>query len=82
MKSIKFYSFDVKAIVTKKSRVAFCGKGHTGIRGLWMQVLDAGLWTLDAGLWTLDAGCYTLNAGLWALETIVDCFKTKSEVSF
>ena len=26
VKSIKFYSFDVKAIVTKKSRVTFCEK--------------------------------------------------------
>ena len=51
------------------------GTGHTRIPGLWMQVLDA-------GLWMLDAGCYTLNAGLWALDTIVNCFKTKSEASF
>ena len=48
--------------------------------GLW--TLDSGRWTLDAGCWTLDAGCYTLNAGLWALDTIVDCFKAKSETSF
>ena len=55
--------------------------------GLWTLdsgrwTLDAGRWTLDAGRWTLDAGCYTLNAGLWALDTIVDCFKAKSETSF
>ena len=48
---------------------------HTGIPGLWMQVLNA-------GLWTLDAGCYTLDAGLWTLDTIVDCFRTESEPSF
>ena len=59
-------------------------------------MLDAGLWTLDSGRWTLDAGLstldvgrrtvdverYTLNAGLWALDTIVDCFRTNSEVGF
>ena len=48
--------------------------------GLW--TLDAGLWKLDTGLWTLDAGCHILDAGVWALDTIFDCFKTKSEASF
>ena len=38
--------------------------GHTGTPGLWIQELDAELWTLDSGLWTLDAG-----AGLWTLTT-------------
>ena len=42
---------------------------HTGIPGLWTQVLAAGLWTLDAGLWTLDLGRWTLDATLWALGT-------------
>ena len=60
----------------------------TGIPGLWTQELDAGLWTLDTGLctldtgcWTLDVRCCTLDAWLWALDTIVDCFRTKSEAS-
>ena len=62
--------------------------------GLWM--LNSGLWTpesgrrtldaepstLDAGLRTLDVRCYTLNNKLWAMDTIVDCFRTKSEASF
>ena len=62
--------------------------------GRW--TLDTGLWTLDSGRWTLDAGRWTLNAGLWtldcglsmpdvgllALNTISDCFRTKSEASF
>ena len=51
------------------------GIGHTRIPGLWMQVLGA-------GLRMLDTGCYTLNAGLWALDTILNCFKTKAEASF
>ena len=41
---------------------------HTGIPGLWTQVLDAGLWTLDSGRWTLDAGPWTLDSGRWALD--------------
>ena len=41
---------------------------HTGIPGLWAQVLDAGLWTLDSGLWTLN--------------TVVNCCRTGSEPSF
>ena len=49
--------------------------GHTGIPGLWMQVLDA-------GLWTLGPGCYILDAGLWILDTVVDCCRTESELSF
>ena len=53
----------------------FSWVSHTGIPGLWMQVLNA-------GLWTLDAGCYTLDAGLWTLDTVVDCFRTESEPSF
>ena len=36
---------------------------HTGIPGLWGQVLDTGLWTLDAILWTLDSGHWTLLLG-------------------
>ena len=62
---------------------------HTGIPGLWTEVLNAGRWALDAGRWTLDSGlstldvgCYTLDAGLWALDIIFDCFRTKSEASF
>ena len=62
--------------------------------GLWMlnsgqwtpesgrRTLDAGPSTLDAGLRTLDVRCYTLNNKLWAMDTIVDCFRTKSEASF
>ena len=49
---------------------------HTGIPGLWTQVLDAGLWKLDSGPWTLDtrpwsldAGLWTLDAGLWTLDS-------------
>ena len=48
--------------------------------GLW--TLDPRRWTLDAGRWTVDVERYTLNAGLWALDTIVDCFRTNSEVHF
>ena len=48
--------------------------------GLW--TLDTRPWTLDVGQWTVDVEHYTLDAGLWALDTIVDCFRTKSEVSF
>ena len=35
---------------------------HTGIPGLWTQVLDAGLGTLDSGLGTLDSGRWPLDA--------------------
>ena len=48
--------------------------GHTGIPGVWTQVLDAGLWTLGSGLWTLDSGRWTLNAGPWTLDTTLDTF--------
>ena len=48
---------------------------HTGIPGLWMQELDAGLWTLDSGRRTLDAGS-------WTLDTVVDCCRTESEPSY
>ena len=41
---------------------------HTGIPGLWTQVLDAGLWKLDSGPWTLDTRPWTLDAGLWTLD--------------
>ena len=41
---------------------------HTGIPGLWTQVLDAGLWTLDSGRWTLDVGLWTLDSGRWTLD--------------
>ena len=44
-------------------------KGHTGIPGLWTQVLDGGLWTLDAGPWTLDSRRWTLDATLWTLSS-------------
>ena len=60
--------------------------GYSGIPRLWTQELDAGLWTLDSGLsrWTLDAGRWILQfgRGLCALDTSVDCFRTKSEASF
>ena len=42
---------------------------HTGIPGLWTEVLNAGRWTLDPGLWTLDAGRWMLHSGRWALGT-------------
>ena len=29
---------------------------NTGIPGLWVQELDAGLWTLDSETWKLDSG--------------------------
>ena len=41
---------------------------HTGIPGLCMQELDAGLWTLDSERWTLDTGRWTLEAGPWTLD--------------
>ena len=40
---------------------------HTGIPGLWMQELAAGLWTLDFGRSTLDSRRWTLDAALWTL---------------
>ena len=42
---------------------------HTG---LWMQELDAGLWTLDPECWTLDTGRWTLDSGRWALDPVVE----------
>ena len=62
--------------------------------GLW--TLGSGLWTLEAerwtadsrrwtlvdGRWTLDVGRYNLDVRLWVLDTILDCFRTKSEASF
>ena len=44
-------------------------KGHTGISGLWTEVLDVGLWTLDSGPWMLDAGLRTLDSRLWSLDS-------------
>ena len=41
---------------------------HTGIPGLCMQELDAGLWTLDSECWTLGTGRWTLEAGPWTLD--------------
>ena len=29
---------------------------NTGIPGLWVQELDAALWTLDSETWKLDSG--------------------------
>ena len=55
-------------------------KCWTLVSGRW--TLDSGRWTLDSGFLTLDARRYILEAGLWTLDTIVDCFKTKSESSF
>ena len=34
---------------------------NTGISGLWVQELDAGLWTLHSGRWTLKPGSWTLD---------------------
>ena len=50
---------DVTVMTRHNARI-----GHTGIPGLWIQELDAGLWTVDSGLWTLDA-----DAGLWTLDS-------------
>ena len=44
-------------------------EGHTGIPGIWTQVLDAGFWTLDSGQWTLGAGLWTLNHGHLTLDS-------------
>ena len=41
---------------------------HTGIPGLWAQVLDAGHWTLDPRFWTLDSGPWIPDSGRWALN--------------
>ena len=41
---------------------------HTGISGIWTQMLDAGLWTLASRRWTLDAGRWTLDPGCWTLD--------------
>ena len=49
-------------------------------RNPWTLDTSIGRSTLDAGPWTLDATLWML--GYWALNTIVDCFKTKSEASF
>ena len=43
-------------------------KWHTGIPGLWAQVLDPRFWTLDSGRWTLDIGLWTVDAGHWTLH--------------
>ena len=62
--------------------------------GLW--TLDSGRWTLEVELWTLDSEPWTLNSGSWTmdtelwtldaglreLDTIFDCFRTKSAASF
>ena len=32
--------------------------------------------------WTMDAGLWTVGAGLWTLYTVVDWFRTESELSF
>ena len=58
-------------LVKHKQRDVFW---HTGIPGLWTQVLDAehgdaGLLTLEAGLWTRDSGRWTLDCGCWALDS-------------
>ena len=61
--------------------------GHTGIPGVWTQVLDAGLWIMDVGLWTLDPGLWTVHFGRWALDTghffrkLFQCFKTLDTAS-
>ena len=57
-------------------------QGIPKFRDAWLWTLDFRHWSLDAGLWTLVAGCYTLGTGLWALDTIVDCFRIKSEANF
>ena len=42
---------------------------QTGIPGIWMQELDAVLWTLDSGCWTLDSRPWTLDSGFRTLES-------------
>ena len=63
------------------SGICWYENGHTGIPGLWTQVLNAGLWTMDSGPWTLDsdATLWTLGSGHW---TLVDCSRTETEASF
>ena len=39
-------------------------------------------WILDAGPWTLDARLWMLDSGLWTPDTVVDWFRTESELSF
>ena len=75
--------------VSEKSITEVLQNWHTGIPGLWTQVLDAGLWTLDSGSWdlnsapwTLDPGRYTLVTGLWRLDSVIVCFRRESEPSF
>ena len=46
------------------SGICWYENGHTGIPGLWTQVLNAGLWTMDPGRWTR-----MLHFGRWALGT-------------
>ena len=56
-------------------------RGHTRIPGLWMQVLDAGLWTLGSGLlcglYTEGAGCMDKVKLLHAHFTRHRCFPVK-----
>ena len=44
---------------------------HTGLPGLWTQVLDAGLWILNSGRWTLGAELWTLDSGRWTLDDVL-----------
>ena len=47
-----------------------------------LSMLVAGLWTLESGHWTLEAGHWRLHFGRWALVTVVNWFRTESELSF
>ena len=42
---------------------------YNRIRGLWTQVLDAGLWTLDTRIWSLDSRRWGLDAWIWSLDS-------------
>ena len=59
--AIKLESKDRMSLRNRLSPPKLCR--HTGIPGLWMQVLDARLWTLDSRLWTLHFGRWALYTG-------------------
>ena len=42
---------------------------NTGIPGLWVQELDAGLWTLHSGSWTLDIERQTVDVKTLKFKT-------------
>ena len=64
-----------KALSTSTKRIFDCvvqnrtTYRHTGMSGLWTQVLDTGLWTLNVRPCTLDSGRWNLNHGLQKLDS-------------